>query len=120
MLVFHKTPNEMAGPYLAYAVPGPIFLLVVLGLRTWEDRGGSPKRLAIAWTLCTTLFMFIILGATVYSGAKLHLIDPNDAVGILVVACVGGALIGPFMMYRRVLKVTTARVAERKDEVHPK
>lgn len=118
MLVLHKTAGEMAGPYLAYAVPGPIFQLVALWLRTWENRGASPKRLALAWVLCTTLFMFTIIGATAYSGAELNLIDPEDRVPVVVLS-VMGAFIVPFTTYRRVLKVTAERAATRIDSPHP-
>jgi hypothetical protein len=119
MLVLHKTVGEITGPYLAYAVPGPIFLLVILWLRTWEERGASPRQVALVWSLCTTLFMFLVFGATVYSGVELHLIDPNDAVGTLVVGCVGGALVGPLTTYRHVLKIASARTAKRIDGAHP-
>ena len=118
MLVLHKTAGEMVGPYVAFALPGPIFLLVSMWLRVWEDRGASPRRLALAWSICILLFMFVGLGATFYSGVELHLINLQDAVGGFVVACVAGALIVPFMMYRWVLKVTAARADKRKGPIH--
>jgi len=119
MLVLHKSAGEMVGPYLAYAVPGPIFLLVVLWLRAWEDRGASPKLLALVWCLCTTLFMFTIVGATTYSGVVLHLIDSEDRVAFFIVSGVMGAFIVPLTMYRRVLKVATERAAKRIDGTRP-
>ena len=114
-LLLRKALGEMVYPYLAYAVPCLTFLFVALLLRTWEGRGASPKALAVAWSLCTTLFMFSAFAATFYSGVELHLIDHGDAVGGFMVACVGGAFAGVFTTYSRVLKVTSARAINRVD-----
>jgi hypothetical protein len=115
-LLLHKAVVEMVYPYLAFAIPCLTFLFVALLLRTWEDHGASPKRLSLAWSFCTTFFMFVVFAATCYSGVKFHLIDPGDAVGAFVVACVGGASVGLFITYSRVLKITAARATKRADE----
>jgi hypothetical protein len=115
-LLLRKAVGDMVYPYLTYAVPCLTFLFVALLLRTWEDHGASPRRLALAWSLCTTLFIFVVFAATFYSGVELHLVDPGDAVGAFVVACVGGASVGLFITYSRVLKVTSARATKRADE----
>jgi len=118
MLVLHKTAGEMAGPYVAFALPGPIFLLLAMWLRVWEDRGASPRWLALSWSVCMLLFMLVVLCAIFYSGVELDLINLHDVAGSSVVACVAGALIVPFMMYRWVLKVTAARAEKRKGPAH--
>lgn len=115
MVVFHKSAVEMAGPYLAFAVPVPIFVLFASWLRILEDRGLSPRQLALAWSLMTMLFASVIGVATVYSATQLHFIEPEDVLAF-VVAGVLVALIPPFTIYRRMLNVTAARAAKRSDD----
>ncbi|MBI3677841.1 MAG: hypothetical protein HY243_14630 [Proteobacteria bacterium] len=116
MLILRKTVEEMAGPYLAFAVMGPVFLLVVLALWTWEDRGASPKPLTLAWCLCMALFMLTAFAATAYSGVALHIIGAQDRNEFFVVSGVGGvtaALVVVPMFYRRILTTVAARAAKR-------
>ena len=118
MLILHKTVDETAGPYLAYAVPVPIFVLVALGLRTWEDHGASPKPLVLAWCLCMTLFMLTAFAATAYSGFALYIIGAQDRDEFLIVSGVGGviaALVVAPMFYRRILTTVAARAAKREN-----
>lgn len=111
-LILHKSPSEMALPYLVFAVPGPIFLLASMWLRALEDLGVRPKRLALAWTLMMMLFGLVIDGATVISGLKLRLLEQQD-----IFAFVGAGIfltvITPFMFYRRMLTTIAVRAGKR-------
>jgi hypothetical protein len=46
---FKKTVGELAGPYLAFAVPWAVFAPLVWWLRIREEQGTSPKQLARGW-----------------------------------------------------------------------
>lgn len=48
-LVAHVTDGQAVEPYLALAVPGVPFLLLVSRLWKWEQQGLPPTRLAIWW-----------------------------------------------------------------------
>lgn len=111
-LILHKSASEMALPYLVFAVPGPIFLLVSMWLRVLEDLGVPPKRIAIAWTLMMMLFALAIDGATVFSGVELRLIDQQD-IYAFAVSGVFLTLITPLMFYRRILTTIAARIGNR-------
>jgi len=80
-LGFKRTVGELVGPYLAFAAPALIMMPLVWLLRMWEGQGASPKRLARGWGLCVVLFGVAVQIATFYSGIKLRLIDPDDAIG---------------------------------------
>ncbi len=112
MLVLQKSADEMAGPYLAFAAPGPFFLLMAMWLRVWEDRGASPRRLALLWALMVMLFVLVTDGAIVYSGTALTLIDPQDVLAFIV-AGVFGAFVAALTVYRRTLAITAARAGKR-------
>ena len=43
----NKPAQELAGPYLAFAVPCVILAPLIWWLRKWEEQGASPKRLAV-------------------------------------------------------------------------
>ena|SRR5882724_12414934 len=117
--ILHAPEGELVGPYLAFAVPGVILLPAAWRLRKWEERGASPRRLALWWGMLIVSFASAVLVAFVYSGIELHLIDPSDIVGGSVVA---GVLLIPtafFTMYHRVLSRTSARAARHMDGSRP-
>lgn len=120
MLVLHKAVDDMAIPYLAFTVPGAAFVFVAKGLRSWEAHGATPRQLAFAWAICTTLLMFTVIGATLYSALSFHLLPLEDAIWTFALAVVGGGGAGLFMTYSQVLKTTTERAAKRTDSVRPK
>lgn len=41
--VLNKTADELAGPYVAFAVPCAILAPLVWWLKKWEEQGASPK-----------------------------------------------------------------------------
>jgi hypothetical protein len=93
-LMLRKSSGEMVLPYLAFAVPCIAVAVVAPLLRTWEGRGASPRTLAVAWSLCMTILLFGVFASTFYSAAELRLMDRGDAVGVLFMACMGGAFAG--------------------------
>jgi hypothetical protein len=79
--VLNKTADELAGPYLAFAVPWAILAPLIWWLRKWEEQDASPKRLARGWGLSMALFGVAVAVAVFYSGMVLRLMDPTDVVG---------------------------------------
>jgi hypothetical protein len=113
--VLHTTEGELAGPYLAFAVPGVIILLLAWWLRKWEERGPLPRRLALGWGLSAALFFSTGAIAFFYSAVKLHLLNPNDIASFIVVGA-GGVLIASFSLYRSAITRISARSARNMDE----
>jgi hypothetical protein len=113
MLVLHKTVDDVAVPYLAFTVPGAVFVFVAKGLRSWEVHGATPRQLALVWAICTMLFMFTAFWATLYSALAFHLLPMEDAIWTFALAAIGGGGAGLFMTYSKVLKVATERAAKR-------
>jgi hypothetical protein len=109
--VLNKTAGELAGPYLAFAVPWAIMATLIWWLRKWDERGVSPKRLAHGWSLSVALFGVAMAIAVSYSGVKLGFMYPMDAIGGLAVFALLSVSISYFTMYHRVLRVTSARAA---------
>jgi hypothetical protein len=109
--VLRRTARELAGSYLALAIPGAIMISLVWWLRRWEQRGAPPKRLAHGWGLSMAAFVVATAGALFYSGVELRLVDPADAVGDLAVAALFGALVGYFSVYHMVLPRISSRMA---------
>jgi hypothetical protein len=109
--VLHVTMGQLVGPYLAFAGPAVIFLLLAWWLRRQEERGAPPGRLALAWGLSAGLFVFTIGVALFYSASALHLIDPRESWGALVFAVSAGTLVTSFTMYHKVLPTISARAA---------
>jgi len=99
-----KTAGELAGPYLACAIPGVIFMPLVWWLRKWRERGMDPKRLARRWGVSTALFCVAVVVAVSYSGVKLGLMDPTDALGGLVVSISLSVPVLYFTLHYMVLK----------------
>ncbi len=108
--ILHATVRALAGPYLAFAAPGAILLPLAWGLRTWEERGPSPRHVALGWGLCLALFTSALAVALVYACVEFHLVNPSD-VWILVAACVAGVLLTSFNMYGMALARISARAA---------
>lgn len=84
--VLNKTAGDLAGPYVAFAAPWAIMAPLIWWLRKWKEQGASPKRLARGWGLSTALFGVAVVVGVMYSGVKLGLMDPMDAVGGLLVS----------------------------------
>jgi hypothetical protein len=115
-----KTAAELAGPYLAFAVPWAIMAPLIWWLRKWEKQGMSPKRLARGWGLSMALFGVAVVVAVSYSGVKLGLMNPMDAVGGLVVSVLLSVPISYFGMYHMVLTRISSRTTGRQRSPCPK
>jgi hypothetical protein len=109
--VLHVTMGQLVGPYLAFAVPAVLFLLLAWWLRRQEERGATARRLALAWGLSAGLFVLTIGVALFYSASALRLIDPREFLGPLIFAVSAGTLVTSFTMYRKVLPTISARAA---------
>lgn len=84
---------------------------LVWWLRVWEEQGTSPKRLARGWGMSVALWGVSVLVATTYSGVKLRLMDPMDALGGFVVSVLLSVPIGYFMLYHMVITRISSRSA---------
>jgi len=98
-LVLKKTAGELAGPYLAFAVPWAIMAPLIWWLKKWEARDVSPKRLARGWGLSMVLFGVAVTFAVFYSGIKLGFVDMTDAVIDFVLTVLVSAPIFYFVMH---------------------
>lgn len=85
-LALRKSAGELAGPYLAFAVPWAIMAPLIWWLKKWEERSVEPKRLARACGVSTALFGVVLLLAGSYSGVKLGILNPMDALGGLILS----------------------------------
>jgi membrane protease YdiL (CAAX protease family) len=117
---FRKTAGELAGPYLAFAVPWMILAPLIWWLRKWEEQGKPPKRLARGWGLSVALFVVAVIVATLYTGVTLHLMNPVDAVVDFVVTLLMSIPISYFTAYNRTLAVISTRAADKLDNPRPK
>jgi hypothetical protein len=106
--ILHTTERELSGPYLAFAVPGIIILLLAWWLKKCEEHGSSSKRLALGWGLSAAFFFSAVAVAFCYSIVELHLVHPSDLKRFIVVG-VGGVLIAAFSLYRVALLRISAR-----------
>lgn len=104
-----KTVGDLAGSYLAFAVPGAVMASLVWWLHTWEERGLPAKSLARGWGLSMVLFGVAIAGALLYSGVELGIVNPADARRPVIVAALCGALITYITTYRMVLPRISSR-----------
>jgi hypothetical protein len=118
--VLNKTAGELAGPYLAFAVPWAIFAPLIWWLRKWEERGASPKRLARGWGLGMALFDIAVDVAVFYSGMVLHLMDPTLVVGAFITTVLMSAPTSYFVVYHLVLARISSRVAGNRDTPPPR
>ena len=106
-----KTVGQLVGPYLAFAVPAVILMSLVWWLRVWEEQGTSPKRLARGWGMSVALWGVSVLVATTYSGVKLRLIDPMDALVCFVGSVLLSVPIAYFMLYYMAITRLSSRSA---------
>ncbi len=111
----NKTVGELVGPYLAFALPWAIVAPLIWWLRMLEEQGTPPKPLARGWLLTTSIFFAAVMVAALYSAVELHLIDPKDALGAVVVAVLLSVPSLYFVAYRRTLKVISARAAGKRE-----
>jgi hypothetical protein len=104
-LVLHAAESELVGPYLAFAVPTVITILLAWRLRRWETPGLSPKWLALGWGLCAALFVSMLTLAAIYTGVKIHLINTSDldVWGIACAICILSAFVTVYRGAYRVL-----------------
>jgi len=116
--VLHTTEEKLAGPYLAFAVPGVIVLLLAWWLRKWEERGPSPRRLAFGWGLSAAFFFSAVAGAFFYSGVTLHLLNPSKIGSFITVGALG-VLIASFSLYYTALSRISARATRNTDGARP-
>jgi hypothetical protein len=118
--VLEKTAGEMAGPYLAFAMPWAIMAPLIWWLRKWEEQGASPKRLARGWGLSMALFGVVLGFAVFYSGVKLRLMHMSDAVSSFVTMALFSGLIFYFGMYHRALTRISSRTTGKQGSPRPK
>jgi hypothetical protein len=109
--VFKKTAGELAGPYLAFAMPWAIMAPLIWWLRRWEERGVPPKRLAHGWGLSMALFGVAVAVAVFYSGVELRLMDLKGTVVGFIVVVLLIVPISYWTLYRRALPRISARSA---------
>jgi hypothetical protein len=107
--VLNKTAGELAGPYLAFAVPWAILAPLIWWLRKREERGISPKRLARGWGLGMAVFGVAVAVAVFYSGMALRLMDPTDVAGGFIATVLLSVPILYFGMYYTALRSISAR-----------
>jgi len=119
-LALKKTAAELAGPYLACAMPAAILMPLVWWLRRREDKGASPKRLAHGWGASVALFSVAMVVATIYSGVKLGFMDPKYALGGLVVSVLLSVPISYFTLYYMAMTRISSRAAAKGDGTRPK
>ncbi len=106
-----KTAAELVCPYLACAMPGVIFMPLVWWLRQREKHGPSPKRLAREWGASAALFGVAVVGAVIYCGVRLGLMDQSDAIGGLVVSVSLSVPTFYFTLYHMALSRISSRAA---------
>jgi hypothetical protein len=111
--VLNKTAGDLAGPYLAFAVPWAILAPLIWWLRKWEERGASPERLARGWGLGMALFGAAVVVAVFYSGMVLRLMDPTDVVGGFLATVLLSVPILYFGMYYTALRSISARAVSK-------
>lgn len=77
-LVLNKPFGELVGPYVAFAMPGMVFVPLAWWLRQREGKGLSSRSLALGWGLYMALFVSLVTSALFYSGAELQVIKPKS------------------------------------------
>lgn len=119
-LALKKTVAELAGPYLACAMPAAIFIPLVWWLWQREKQNPSPKRLAREWGVSVALWGVAVVVAVIYSGVKLGFMDPKYAFGGLVVSLLLCVPIGYFTLYHMTLTRISSRAAGERGGTRPK
>jgi len=109
-----KTATELFRPYLACAMPGVVFMPLVWRLWQRDKQGPLPKRLAREWGVSVALFGLTVVGGVTYSGVRLGLMDPSDAIGGLVVSVLLSVPISYFVSYHVVLTRLSARAVSKR------
>ena len=118
--VLKKTVGDMAGPYLAFAMPWAIMAPLIWWLRKREEQGASPRRLARGWGGSMALFGVVLGFAVFYSGVQLSLIRLSDAVISFVTMALFSGLIFYFGMYHMALKRISSRTTAKAGGSSPK
>lgn len=119
-LLFNKNVGELAGPYLAFAIPAVVVMPLIWWLRKWEEQGGTPPRqLARGWGLSMVLFFVFLEGALYYSGVELGLMGTTNLVLNFIVSVLFIGVIGYFAAYVKALKGISARAAGKRDDLSP-
>ena len=98
-LVLNMAAADLAGPFLAFAMPAIIFMPLVWCLWRWRARGIAPKRLARRWGASMAIFSIAVIAAVGYTGAKFGLMEPRDAVGGFVVLVLLSAPVSYLTIY---------------------
>ena len=112
-LVFNRTIAELIGPYLAYSIPGMIFLPCVTWLR--ENEGNvRPKTLALAWSFAMAMLFCSAIAATSYSAVTLRIVNLDRAIWTSAAAMVFGSALSGFRVYPHTLKIISERTAQKR------
>lgn len=109
--VFKTTAGELAGPYLAFAVPWAVMAPLIWWLRKCEERGVSPKRLAQGWGLSTVPLGVAVAIAVFYPGAEFRLMDRKDAVVSFIVVELFSVPILYCTLYYMALAIASSRTS---------
>ena len=104
-----KSARALAGPYVAFALPGATILSLVWWLHRSEKRGSPPRRLARGWGMSVAVCCVMVMGAASYSGVALGFESPGTAIG----GGVAGALLGAFITYLTMYHMALARISSR-------
>jgi hypothetical protein len=115
-----KTGVELLCPYLAFAMPGVILMPLVWRLWQREKQGPPPKQLAREWGVSVAVFGLAVVGAVFYSGVRLGLMDPSDAIGGLAVSVLLSVPILYFTLYHMTLTRISSRAAGEGGATRPK
>ena len=80
-------------------------------LRTLEERGVSPKRLAIGWGVTIALFHWAVIAACIYAGVTLRIVKSGDPAWVFAfgMTAIVGTASSYFVGYKRMLEVICAR-----------
>jgi len=106
-IALKKTVTELAGPYLALAVPCAVMFFVIWRLRQRAAQETSLQKLARSWGLSVGVFFTAVAAVMYYSSAALGLMRPKDALADLVLAL----LIGIPSVYFGVHKIARIRIS---------
>ncbi len=118
-LALDKSPRDLVGPFVAFALPWTFMAPQIWWLRKWEEAGLPPARLALRWGFSMALFGEGCIAATYYSGVRFRLMEPKDAVVNLVVAVLFSSPIFFFGMWRSALRTLTEREARKMRSAGP-
>ena len=115
-----KTATQHLCPYIACAMPGVIFMPFVWRLWQREKQDTPAKQLAREWGVSAALFVLIAVCAVIYSGVRLGLMNPSDAIGGLIVSVLLSVPLLYFTLYHMTLTRISSKAAGERGGTRPK